>query len=218
MLAPAALSRREMAGLVLLVGFAAATHSATLAVLMAIVAAAGLARLYRRDLLPLPALGRGAGALDAARHQFPLSGQLATPGGSQAGVGRRARTFSPGYFRPLHLRRCCRWHRAAGILRYWAVGSAFGGEWDGDDIKLHPGFDVRQLVALYHHLCAYPPIFRFQQLGGGDVPTCSIRERSDAASIYCAQSGILWCHLCLPKLLATLILAGLIIYAAGAWP
>jgi hypothetical protein len=46
-------------------------------------------------------------------------------------------------------------------LLFWAVGSAFGGEWDGDDIKLHPGFDVRQLVALYHHLCAYPPIFRF---------------------------------------------------------
>ena len=40
-------------------------------------------------------------------------------------------------------------------------GSAFGGEWDGDDIKLHPGFDVLQLVALYHHLCTYPPIFRF---------------------------------------------------------
>jgi hypothetical protein len=43
------------------------------------------------------------------------------------------------------------------------------------------------------------------------VPTCSIRERSNAASIYCAQSGVLRCHLCLPKLLATLILAGLII-------
>jgi hypothetical protein len=52
-------------------------------------------------------------------------------------------------------------HCDAGILRFWAVGSAFGGEWDGDDIKLHPGFDVRQLMALYHHLCAYPPIFRF---------------------------------------------------------
>jgi hypothetical protein len=25
-------------------------------------------------------------------------------------------------------------------------------------------------VALYRHLCAYPPIFRFQQLGGGDIP------------------------------------------------
>jgi hypothetical protein len=47
--APASLSRRESAGLVLLVGFAGATHSATLAVLMAIVAAAGLARLYRLE-------------------------------------------------------------------------------------------------------------------------------------------------------------------------
>jgi hypothetical protein len=84
---PAALSRWETAGLVLLVGFSAATHSATLAVLMAIVAAAGLARLYRRDLLPLPALGRGAGALVLGvvmllGGNFALSGHLAwTPGG-----------------------------------------------------------------------------------------------------------------------------------------
>jgi hypothetical protein len=33
------------------------------------------------------------------------------------------------------------------------------------------------------------------------VRACSIRERSNAASIYCAQSGVLRCHLCLPKLL-----------------
>ena len=85
--APASLSRREIAGLVLLIGFAGATHSATLAVLMAIVAAAGLARLCRRDLLPLPALGRGAAALALGvamllGTNFALSGQLAwTPGG-----------------------------------------------------------------------------------------------------------------------------------------
>jgi hypothetical protein len=85
--APGALSRRETAGLVLLVGFAGATHSATLAVLMAIIAAAGLARLFWRDLLPLPALGRGAGALALGAAMllgtnFALSGQLAwTPGG-----------------------------------------------------------------------------------------------------------------------------------------
>jgi hypothetical protein len=50
------------------------------------------------------------------------------------------------------------------------------------------------------------------------VPACSIRERSNAASIYCAQSGVLRCHLCLAKLLATLILGGLIIYAAERDP
>jgi len=85
--APAALSRRETAGLVLLIGFAAATHSATFAVLMAIVAVSGLARLYRRDLLPLAALGRGAGAVALGvamllGTNFALSGQFAwTPGG-----------------------------------------------------------------------------------------------------------------------------------------
>lgn len=81
------LSRRETAGLVLLVSFSAATHSATLAVLMAIVAVAGLARLYRRDLLPIVALRRGAralvlGAVMLVGTNFALSGQVAwTPGG-----------------------------------------------------------------------------------------------------------------------------------------
>ena len=85
--APSALSRRETAGLMLLIGFAAATHSATLAVLMAIVVAAGLARLRWRDLLPLAALGQGAAALMLGGAMllganFALSGQFAwTPGG-----------------------------------------------------------------------------------------------------------------------------------------
>ncbi len=85
--ASGSLSRRETVGLVLLVSFSAATHSATLAVLMAIVAAAGLARLYWRNLLPLAALGRGAGALVLGAvmlvgTNFALSGQVAwTPGG-----------------------------------------------------------------------------------------------------------------------------------------
>ncbi len=84
---PAALSRRETAGLVLLVGFAAATHSATLAVLLAIVAAAGLAHLCWREAPTLPALGRGAAALALGvamllGTNFALSGRLAwTPGG-----------------------------------------------------------------------------------------------------------------------------------------
>jgi hypothetical protein len=45
------------------------------------------------------------------------------------------------------------------------------------------------------------------------VPACSICERGDSASIYCAQNGVLRCHLCLPKLLATLILSGLRVVA-----
>jgi hypothetical protein len=85
--ASGSLSRRETAGLVVLVGFSAATHSATFAVLLAIVAAAGLARLYWRDLFPLAALRRGAaalvlGAVMLVGTNFALSGQVAwTPGG-----------------------------------------------------------------------------------------------------------------------------------------
>ncbi len=83
--APDVLKRGERIALVVFIAFAAATHSATLAVLLAIVAAAGLARLRWRDLAP--GLGRGAGAiaLGAAMllgANFALSGTLAwTPGG-----------------------------------------------------------------------------------------------------------------------------------------
>jgi hypothetical protein len=85
--ASSSLSRRETLGLVLLVSFAAASHSATLAVLMAIVAAAGLARLYWHDLFPLAALGRSVCALALGvvmllGTNFAMSGKVAwTPGG-----------------------------------------------------------------------------------------------------------------------------------------
>jgi len=83
--APCTLTRGERIGLALLVAFAAATHSATLAVLLAIVAAAGLARLVFRSTAP--GLMRGAGALLLGATMllstnFALSGMLSwTPGG-----------------------------------------------------------------------------------------------------------------------------------------
>jgi hypothetical protein len=85
--APGSLSRRETAALVLLIAFAAATHSATLAVLMAVVAVAALMQRSRPDLVPLRALGRGAAALVLGvamllGTNFALSGKFAwTPGG-----------------------------------------------------------------------------------------------------------------------------------------
>jgi hypothetical protein len=85
--APCSLSRCETAALVLLIAFAAATHSATLVVLMAVVVLAGLVRLSQADLVPVPALGRGAAALVLGvamllGTNFALSGTLAwTPGG-----------------------------------------------------------------------------------------------------------------------------------------
>jgi hypothetical protein len=153
--------------------------------------------LYCRLPRDHPSLGGGGTGAALSARPAAAAGARARP--RRAGCCCRANSPRPAGHRqvwdggrepslPATSGRCTCAAAAGGILRFWAVGSAFGGEWDGDDIKLHPGFDVRQLVALYHHLCAYPPIFRFQQLGGGDVPTCSIRERSDAASIYCAQS------------------------------
>jgi hypothetical protein len=69
--------------------------------------------------------------------------------------------------------------------------STLGGERDWHNADLNSSLDVDQPVALYHHLCVYPPTFRFQQIGGGDVPASTIRERSNAASIYRAQVRVL---------------------------
>ncbi len=82
---PATLTRGERIALVAFVGFAAATHSATIAVLLAIVLAAGIGRVWYRDLAPglksgVVSIVLGAAMLLAGN--FALSGTLAwTPGG-----------------------------------------------------------------------------------------------------------------------------------------
>jgi hypothetical protein len=83
--APDSLGRSERILSMLFVAFAASTHSATFAVLLAIVACAALARLIWRD--PMVALWRGAGAIALGAlmlltANFALSGDFAwTPGG-----------------------------------------------------------------------------------------------------------------------------------------
>ncbi len=85
--APDKLSRFERAALVLFVAFAAATHSATLAVLVAIVAGAAILGLLLRNIVAASALWTGAGALALGAAMlltanFALSGRIAwTPGG-----------------------------------------------------------------------------------------------------------------------------------------
>jgi hypothetical protein len=84
---PDRLGRAHRVALVLLVAFCAATHSATFAVLLAILAAAASARFWLPGLTSAPALRRGAaaiglGALMLLGTNFALSGTLAwTPGG-----------------------------------------------------------------------------------------------------------------------------------------
>ena len=84
---PDRLHHYERTALVAFVGFAAATHSATFAVLLAIVAGAAMLRLRYRELVTASALWRGAGALGLGAAMllsanFALSGRLAwTPGG-----------------------------------------------------------------------------------------------------------------------------------------
>ena len=64
LLAPDKLRRRERPALILFVSFAAANHSATFAVLLAIVAAAAIVHLLYRDIVAASAVWRGAGSLD----------------------------------------------------------------------------------------------------------------------------------------------------------
>jgi hypothetical protein len=91
-----ALRAPERLGLVLLIAFSAATHEATLAILMAVLATAAIARLALKRWRPLARAsllpGAGAIALGAAMllaTNFALSGQVAwTPGGYGIAFGR----------------------------------------------------------------------------------------------------------------------------------
>jgi hypothetical protein len=90
----ASLRSWERIGLFLLTAFAASTHSATLAVQLAIIAAAGLLWLLRRTALPVKGLAQGGsaiatGAVLLLAANFTLSGELAwTPGGYGIVFGR----------------------------------------------------------------------------------------------------------------------------------
>jgi hypothetical protein len=89
-----ALRRWERAALVVLIAFSAATHSATLAVLLALLAMGLLVAFYDRRLVPfarlaqgLAALALGAAMLVAAN--YAVAGRLAwTPGGIALAFGR----------------------------------------------------------------------------------------------------------------------------------
>jgi hypothetical protein len=89
------------------------------------------------------------------------------------------------------------------------LASTPSGERDRHNADLSSSFDVDQPVALYHHLCAYPPTLRFQQFRRGDVPATAIGERGNAASIYRAQGGVLRSHVVslIDGLLASLIIS-----------
>src|ERR1700742_2054600 len=88
------LSHWERIGLIMLVALAAATHSATLAVLMALQAAAMVLWLIRRDRIPARRLGDGMfalalGALMVFSADYAVAKRLAwTPGGFALSFGR----------------------------------------------------------------------------------------------------------------------------------
>jgi hypothetical protein len=88
------LSRGERWGLIALIAVAAATHNATLAVLMALIAAAVLVWLVDRTRIPFRAIGRGIAALVLGAAlvfaaDFAVAKRLAwTPGGFALSFGR----------------------------------------------------------------------------------------------------------------------------------
>jgi hypothetical protein len=81
------LARAERGGLVMLTGFGASTHSATFAVLVALLLVGAAVWLVRRKAVPLTGLARGAialalGAVMLLTANFAMSGRLTwTPGG-----------------------------------------------------------------------------------------------------------------------------------------
>ncbi len=89
-----ALARWECAALIVLVAFSAATHSATLAVLMGLLIVAAAVALFSRAPVPLMGLARGAGALVLGAvmlvaANYAVAGRLAwTPGGIALSFGR----------------------------------------------------------------------------------------------------------------------------------
>jgi hypothetical protein len=89
-----ALARWERAALVVLTAFAASTHSATLAVLLALVAAAVVVSVFRRRWVPPAGLGRGIAALVLGpvmlvSANYAVAGKLSwTPGGIALLFGR----------------------------------------------------------------------------------------------------------------------------------
>jgi lipoprotein signal peptidase len=90
----AALTCAERCGLIVLTAVAAATHSATLAVLLVLMAAAALLFLFDRERMPARALARGAmalmlGAVLVLGADFIVAKRLAwTPGGYALSFGR----------------------------------------------------------------------------------------------------------------------------------
>lgn len=88
------LSRPERIGLIVLVAVSAATHSATIAVLIALIAAAAVLRLVNRQRMPVANLGHAAialilGAVMVLGANYAVTKRLAwTPGGFSIAFGR----------------------------------------------------------------------------------------------------------------------------------
>jgi hypothetical protein len=88
------LSRAERVGLIVLVAVSAATHSATIAVLVALIAAAAALRLVNRERMPIANLGHAAialilGAVMVFGANYAVAKRLAwTPGGFSIAFGR----------------------------------------------------------------------------------------------------------------------------------
>jgi hypothetical protein len=97
-LRPDTLARWERWALILFAAFAAATHTATLAVLLALLGAGLVIAMFNRKLVPAAALGRGALALVLSvmlllTANLAVAGRLAwTPGGSAIVFGRMLET------------------------------------------------------------------------------------------------------------------------------
>jgi hypothetical protein len=156
------LRRAEVAGLIVLVAFAAATHSATFVMLLALLLAATLVRLIDRRLVPPADLGRGVLALALGialtlAANFAVTRQLTwTPGGVSLVFGRMLQDGIVKRYLDEHcpdprLRLCAHRNELPSDADLWFWGSDLF-----DRLGRFPGLGREMQTIVLESIAAYP--------------------------------------------------------------
>ena len=164
LLCPGALRRYERFGLIALIAVAAATHSATLAVLLALIAAGVVLCLIDRRQMPFLRLGNGMlalalGAIMVLSADYMVAKRLAwTPGGFALSFGRMLQDGIVKKYLDEHcpdpaLRLCAYKDQLPGYADIWFWGSALF-----DRLGRFAGLDQEMETITLQSLIAYPAL------------------------------------------------------------
>jgi hypothetical protein len=178
---PDAVTRWERAALFLFVAFSAATHSATLLVLLLLLLAGLLFALFNRNLVPFSGLARGLGALALGAvtligANYVVAGKLAwTPGGEAITFGRMLQTgivtrYLDDHCPDLRLKLCA--HRQE-LPRDADV--FFWGESVFDQLGRFEGMDEEMRTIVLESLVQYPWLQIKAAIAGAAEQLVSVR-------------------------------------------